>query len=368
MSTTNPLFSPLQVGDLRLPHRIVKAPLTRSRSGQPGNVPTAMMAEYYAQRAGAGMIVSEATNISRVAMGYALTPGIYTPEQVDGWRLVTEAVHTAGGRIFLQLWHCGRMSHESLHPGQPPVSPSAIHCEECRVFLLDAQGKGVLSPVSPPKALSTEEIEATLSDYARAARNAMAAGFDGVEVHAANGYLIHQFLASNTNRRDDDYGGDLAGRCRFLFEVMEAVLGEVPAGRVGVRLSPLFRLNGIHDADPAETFGRVAAHLDALGIAYLHVADTDVMRGAEPKMEAILPFIRPRFHGPLMLNGAFDPERAAAAIAGGDGDLVAFGRLYLANPDLPERIRRGGPYNEPDPATFYGGGAAGYTDYPTLTG
>lgn len=366
MSNLDSLFSPLQVGELTLPSRIVLAPLTRSRAGQPGNVPTPLMAEYYAQRAGAGLVISEATNISRIGTGYALTPGIYTQEQIDGWRLVTEAVHAAGGRIFLQLWHCGRMSHESLHPGEAPVAPSAVHCEECMVFTVDEQGKGGPTPVSPPRALSLDEIHATVEDYALAARNAMAAGFDGVEVHAANGYLIHQFLASNTNRRDDAYGGDLAGRCRFLFEVMDAVLGEVPAGRVGVRLSPLFGLNGMADADPAQTQGHVAAHLDDLGIAYLHVADTDVMRGAEPKMEAILPFTRPRFRGPMMLNGAFDPQRAADAVCAGEADLVAFGRLYLANPDLPERIRQGGPYNQPDPTTFYGGGSEGYTDYPML--
>jgi N-ethylmaleimide reductase len=364
--TTDPLFTPIQVGELSLPNRIVLAPLTRSRAGQPGNVPTPLMAEYYAQRAGAGLIISEATNISEIAMGYALTPGIFTPEQVAGWRLVTEAVHAAGGRMLLQLWHCGRMSHESLHPGRPPVAPSAIHCDQCQVFLVDDQGQGGRAPVSPPHALTRDEIHATLADYASAARNAMAAGFDGVEVHSANGYLPHQFLASNSNQRDDEYGGSLSGRCRFLFEVMDAVLGEVPAGRVGVRVSPLFGLNGIADADPAETQGHVAAHLSSLGIAYLHIADTDVMAGAAPKMERILPFIRPNFGGVRMLNGAYDPERARAAIAAGDGELVAFGRLYLANPDLPERIARGGPYNTPDQATFYGGGAHGYTDYPVL--
>lgn len=367
MSTTDSLFAPLEVGELALPNRIVMAPLTRSRAGQPGNVPTPLMAEYYAQRADAGLIISEATNISQIAMGYALTPGIFSPEQVDGWRLITEAVHAAGGRMFLQLWHCGRMSHESLHPGQPPVAPSAVHCEDCKVFNLDDEGNGVLMPVSPPKALTLEEIRATVDDYAGAARNAMAAGFDGVEVHAANGYLIHQFLSSNTNLRDDAYGGNLAGRCRFLWEVMEAVLGEVPRGRVGVRLSPLFGRNGIADADPAETQGHVATHLNDLGIAYLHIADTDVMGGAAPKMDAILPFIRPRFRRPLMLNGAFDPERAANSINAGDADLVAFGRMYIANPDLPERIRQGGPFNDPKPATFYGGDVEGYTDYPTLS-
>ncbi|MGB5737419.1 MAG: alkene reductase [Thiohalocapsa sp.] len=367
MSTNDdPLFTPIQVGELSLPNRIILAPLTRSRAGQPGDVPTPLMAEYYAQRASAGLIISEATNISEIATGYALTPGIYTPEQIAGWRLVTDAVHAKGGRILLQLWHCGRMSHESLHPGRPPVAPSAMHCQECQVFTVDAQGQGGLSQVSPPHALTVAEIEATVEDYATATRNAMDAGFDGVEVHGANGYLLHQFLASNTNQRDDAYGGSLEGRCRLLFEVMDAVLSEVPAGHVGVRLSPLFGLNGIDDADPAETQSHVAGHLNRLGIAYLHVADTDVMAGAAPKMDRILPFIRPNFGDVRMLNGAYEPDRARAAIRDGDGELIAFGRLYLANPDLPERIARGGPYNEPNQATFYGGGAEGYTDYPTL--
>jgi len=360
------LFTPFQAGELTLPNRIVLAPLTRSRAGQPGNVPTALNAEYYAQRAGAGLIIAEATNISEIGTGYALTPGIYTDAQVAGWRLVTDAVHAAGGRIVLQLWHCGRMSHESLHPGRPPVAPSEGLCNSCQVFLVDEHGRGGRSPVSPPKAMTTAEIRDTIADYATAARSAMAAGFDGVEVHSANGYLLHQFLASNTNRRDDEYGGDVQGRTRLLFEVMDAVLGEVPAARVGIRLAPLFGQNDIADANPAETFGHVSDHLDGLGIAYLHVADTDVMAGAAPKMEQMLDFTRGRFGGAVMLNGAYDPERARAAVNNGDGDIVAFGRLYLANPDLPERIRRGGPYNEPNPATFYGGGAEGYTDYPSL--
>jgi len=362
----DPLFAPLQAGELSLPNRIVLAPLTRSRAAQPGNVPTPLNAEYYAQRATAGLIISEATNISQVAMGYALTPGIYTDEQVAGWRLVTEAVHAAGGQIVLQLWHCGRMSHEALHPGIPPMAPSALQCEGCQVFYVDDEGKGGLRPVSPPKAMTKADIDATIADYATATQNAMAAGFDGVEVHSANGYLLHEFLASNTNQRSDEYGGSLQNRARLLFEVMEAVLAEAPAGRVGVRVSPLFTLNGMNDTNPAETFGYVSEHLGRLGIAYLHVADTDVMRGAEPKMDRILPFTREKFDGVLMLNGAYTPERARKAVTDGDGDCVAFGRLYLANPDLPQRIRQNGPYNEPNPATFYGGAAEGYTDYPTL--
>jgi N-ethylmaleimide reductase len=366
--TDDPLFTPLQAGELRLPNRIVLGPLTRSRAQQPGDVPGPMNAEYYAQRAGAGLIVSEATNISRVGMGYALTPGIFTDEQVAGWRLVTDAVHAAGGQMVLQLWHCGRMSHEALHPGIPPMAPSAVHCDACQVFYVDDAGKGGLRPVSPPRAMTKADIDATIQDYVSATRNALAAGFDGVEVHSANGYLLHEFLASNTNQRTDDYGGSVRNRTRMLFEVMDAVLGEVPAGRVGVRVSPLFKLNGIDDADPAETFGYVSEHLGKRGIAYLHVADTDVMRGAEPQMEQILPFTRGKFDGVVMLNGAYTPERARQAIRRGDGDCIAFGRLFLANPDLPERIRQGGPYNEPNPATFYGGGAEGYTDYPALDG
>lgn len=362
----DPLFKPLQAGELRLANRIVLGPLTRSRAQQPGDVPGPLNAEYYAQRAGAGLIVSEATNISQVAMGYALTPGIFTDQQVAGWRLVTDAVHAAGGQMVLQLWHCGRMSHEALHPGIAPMAPSAVSCDACQVFYVDDAGQGGLRPVSPPKAMTKADIDATIEDYVTASRNAMAAGFDGVEVHSANGYLLHEFLASNTNQRTDAYGGSVQNRSRMLFEVMDAVLGEVPAGRVGVRISPLFKLNGIDDADPAATFGHVSAHLSERGIAYLHVADTDVMRGAEPTMAQMLPFTRGKFTGVVMLNGAYTPERARRAIQHGDGDCIAFGRLFLANPDLPARIRQNGPYNEPNPATFYGGGAEGYTDYPAL--
>ncbi|MBK1647220.1 alkene reductase [Rhabdochromatium marinum] len=367
-ATTNddPLFAPLTAGAFELPNRIVLAPLTRSRAGQPGNVPGQLNADYYVQRAGAGLILSEATNISQIGTGYALTPGIFTDEQVAGWRLVTDAVHAAGGRMLLQLWHCGRMSHESLHPGEAPRAPSALPCDSCQVFTVDAEGRGGRTPVSPPQEMTAAEIKSTIDDYAQAARRAMRAGFDGVQVHSANGYLLHQFLASNTNHRTDGYGGSLSNRCRLLFEVMDAVLAEVPAGQVSVRLSPLFNLNGMADADPAETFGHVTDHLSRLSIALLEIADTDVMAGAEPRMESMLAFTRARFDGILMLNGGYTPERARAALAAGDGDCISFGRLFLANPDLPERIRRNGPYNEPNPDTFYGGGAEGYTDYPSL--
>jgi N-ethylmaleimide reductase len=364
--THDPLFQPLEWSGLTLPNRVVMAPLTRSRAGQPGDVPTQLMAEYYGQRASAGLIVAEATNISPIAKGYVFTPGIFSPEQVAGWRRVTEAVHARGGRMVLQLWHCGRISHVSLHGGEPPVAPSAVTAETAQAFGLDEEGRPARLPASPPRALTLEEIRTTVDDYGRAAANALAAGFDGVEIHAANGYLPHQFLASNVNRRTDAYGGGLEGRCRFLFEVVDAVIAVVPRGRVGVRLAPLFTGNDIADADPAETQGHVAAHLASVGIGYLHVADTDVMRQIEPKMAAILAAIRPHFRGITMLNGAFDGPRARAALAAGEADLIAFGRPYIANPDLTERLRRGGPFNTPDPQTFYGGGAKGYTDYPVL--
>jgi len=362
----DPLFQPLEWSGLTLPNRVVMAPLTRSRAGQPGDVPTELMAEYYAQRASAGLIVSEATNISPIAKGYVFTPGIFTAEQIAGWRRVTDAVHARGGHMVLQLWHCGRVSHASLHGGEPPVAPSAVTGETCMAFALDAEGRPARIPASPPRALTLPEIRVTIDDYARAAANALAAGFDGVEVHAANGYLPHQFLASNVNRRTDAYGGSLEGRCRFLFEVVEAVSGVVPRERVGVRLAPLFSGNDIADANPAETQGHVATHLDRVGIGYLHLADTDVVRQVEPKMERILAIIRPHYRGLTMLNGAFDGERARAALQAGAADLIAFGRPYIANPDLPERLHRGGPFNAPDPATFYGGDARGYTDYPAL--
>jgi N-ethylmaleimide reductase len=362
----DPLFQPLEWSGLTLPNRVVMAPLTRSRAGQPGDVPTQLMAEYYAQRASAGLIVSEATNISPIAKGYVFTPGIFTAEQIAGWRRVTDAVHARGGRMVLQLWHCGRVSHVSLHGGESPVAPSAVTGETCLAFAFDAEGRPARVPASPPRALTLEEIRLTVDDYARAAAHALDAGFDGVEVHAANGYLPHQFLASNVNRRTDAYGGSLEGRCRFLLKVVEAVISVVPKGRVGVRLAPLFTGNDIADADPAETQGHVAAHLARLGIGYLHLADTDVVRQIEPKMDRILAIVQPHYRGLTMLNGAFDGPRAWAALRAGEADLIAFGRPYIANPDLPERLSRGGPFNPPDPETFYGGDARGYTDYPAL--
>ncbi len=361
----DPLSQPLTLGALRLPNRVFMAPLTRSRAGADG-VPTPLMAQYYAQRASAGLIISEATNISEVARGFADTPGLFTDEQVTGWRLVTDAVHSAGGHMFAQLWHTGRVSHEVLHPGQACVSASAIPCDDCKAFVI-TDGVGGRVPTSPPVALDSAGITRTIADYVAAANRAIAAGFDGVEVHGANGYLLHQFLASNVNQRTDRYGGSAENRARLLLEVTEAVAAAVGADRVGVRISPLFTGNGIADADPADTFTTAAALLNAHGLAYLHVADSSVMApGVGERMAENLAAIGGAFTGPVVLNGAYDATRARADIADGNASAIAFGRAFLANPDLPARLFAGAPLNPPDPRTFYGGGATGYTDYSTL--
>lgn len=360
----NALFTPFLLGDLRLPNRILMAPLTRSRAKQPGDAPTEFNARYYAQRASAGLIITEATNISPMARGFALTPGIYTPEQVAGWRLVTDAVHVAGGRIVLQLWHVGRASHECLLGGAAPLSPSGI-AGDCRVWVIDDDGEGRMVEASPPRAMSLAEVRTTIEDYGRAAALARQAGFDGVEIHAANGYLPEQFLSTNTNHRTDAYGGALANRARFLLETVEAAAESFPLSRIGVRLSPLGPVNEIADDDPAATYAYAARRLSELGLGYVHLADTGALRGA-PRLTDILGFMRPAFPGPLLVNGGLSADAASDLIDRGLADLAAFGRAFLANPDLPERLRRGAPLNAPDPASFYGGGAAGYVDYPAL--
>ena len=363
---TDPLFTPLPLLGTTLPNRIVMAPLTRSRAGADG-VPTALMAQYYAQRATAGLIVSEATNISPVARGFADTPGIYTDAQEAGWRLVTNAVHDAGGRIVCQLWHTGRVSHESLHPGQPPVSVSAGTDERVMAFVIDADGRGRRVPASPAVALDAAGIAGTIADYRAAAERAIAAGFDGVEVHGANGYLLHQFLASGTNRRSDEYGGFGANRAQLLLEVVDAVVAAVGAERVGVRLSPIFTGNGISDADPHATYTVVGSALSTRDLAYIHLADTGVMApGVEPAIDELLAVMDASYDGTIILNGAYDGVRARADIAAGRADAVAFGRPFISNPDLVARLASNAPLTPADPRTFYGGGAPGYTDYPTM--
>jgi N-ethylmaleimide reductase len=356
------ILTPFQLGPLTLPNRVVMAPMTRNRAG-PGNVPGEMNAAYYAQRASAGLIVSEATQVSPQGVGYPGTPGIHSAAQVAGWQLVTNAVHGAGGRIFLQLWHVGRISHPSLQPqGALPVAPSAIAPAG------QAMTREGMKPFVTPRALETAEIAGIVEDYRRGAANARAAGFDGVELHGANGYLVDQFLRDGTNRRTDRYGGSAANRARFLVEVIEALVGEWGADRVGVRLSPTNPFNDIADSNPAATFATAVGELDRFGLAYLHIvepiAGDPVAAGAIPDLR----FFRNIWRGVLIGNKGYDLARANAAVRDGIADLVSFAVLFLANPDLPERFRRGGPFNTPDRKTFYGGTAAGYVDYPAIAG
>lgn len=352
-AASSALFSPSVLGSVALNNRIVMAPLTRSRAAA-GNVPHALNARYYAQRASAGLIISEATQITAQGQGYPKTPGIHSEEQIAGWQAVTQAVHARGGRIFLQLWHVGRISHPlTLADGGLPVAPSAI---QPAGEIYTEQG---MKPFVTPRALATSEIPGLVEDFRRAAANAKAAGFDGVEIHAANGYLIDQFLRDGTNHRTDGYGGPVANRARLLREVTEAVLTVWEPGRVGVRLSPLNPFNDIADGAPQATFEAVTQQLNAYQLAYLHVVED---RGGKFDFQRL----RQIFNGAYMANGGYNRESAIAAVAGEQADFIAFGKLFIANPDLPERLRRAGPYNVPRPASYYAGGAEGYDDYPAL--
>ncbi|MGH8470812.1 MAG: alkene reductase [Gammaproteobacteria bacterium] len=364
--TETDLFTPLRLGPYVLPNRIVMAPLTRNRAG-PGNVPQAMNARYYAQRASAGLIITEATQISPQGVGYPDTPGIHNAAQAAGWRNVTQAVHERGGRIFLQLWHVGRISHPSLQPdGALPVAPSAIKPAG------EAYTYEGLKPFVTPRALALDEILGVVDQYRSAAEYALQAGFDGVEIHAANGYLIDQFLRDGTNHRTDRYGGSLANRVRFLLQVTEAVTEVWGAERVGVRLSPVGRFNDMSDSDPETTFNYAAAQLDRFGLAYLHVVEGDEgdesaeEKQGEPTTAVDFERLRSSFSGVYMANFGYTYAGANAALRAGRADLVSFGKLFLANPDLPKRFAKCAPLNEPDHATFYGGGEQGYTDYPAL--
>lgn len=370
-TTGERLFEPLKLGPYTLPHRVAMAPLTRSRAHQPGNVPAALNACYYAQRASAAFIVSEATQVSMQGQGYAWTPGIHSREQIAGWHMVADAVHEAGGLIFLQLWHVGRISHPALQPdGMLPVAPSAIR-PAGEAFIENARGEGTLVPFVTPRALHIEEIPYIVRQYAAGARHARNAGLDGVEVHGANGYLLDQFICSGTNHRTDAYGGPVENRARLLLEVVEAACEVWGRDRVGVRLSPLGTFNDMHDDDPEATFGYIASQLNDFRLAYLHIINPDAAaldRGEEPNSDAMrmLALMREKYHGTLMLAGGFDRDSAEAWLQAGRADLIAFGRKFLANPDLPERLRLRAPLQADDPSTYYGGGAKGYTDYPTL--
>ncbi|MCF7752553.1 alkene reductase [Bacillus subtilis subsp. subtilis] len=362
------LFTPYRLGALSLPNRIVMPPMTRSRAAD-GNVATAQMATYYAQRASAGLIVSEGTQISQQGQGYAWTPGIHDDAQIAGWRGVTDAVHAAGGRIVAQLWHVGRVSHTALQPdGAAPVSSSALQADGVKVFV-DPQGRGPQAGVgemvqhSMPRALAIEEIAGIVRDYAQAARNAMAAGFDGIELHGANGYLINQFIDSQANQRTDGYGGSLPNRLRFLREVTEAVAEAIGAERVGVRLAPLTTLQGAVDDTPQATYLAAAHLLDRIGVGYLHIAEAD-WDDAPVMPVAFKEALRMLYRGTLIYAGKYTVERAEEALARGWADLIAFGRPFIANPDLPARLQQGLPLNAADKPTFFGGGAQGFTDYP----
>jgi N-ethylmaleimide reductase len=361
MPNTSKLLSSFRLGRLELKNRMVMAPMTRSRALLDGNVPNPLAAPYYTQRASAGLVITEATPVSPQGVGYIRTPGMHSPEQVAGWRRVTEAVHAAGGVIFAQLWHVGRVSHPDFHDGRLPVAPSAIGYEG-EVFTF--QGK---KRVVTPRALETEELPGVLDQFRRAAENAREAGFDGVELHGSNGYLLDQFLRDGSNQRTDAYGGSIENRARFPLEVARAVVDVWGAERVGYRLSPQsFPYAGMTDSSPAETFTYMARELGRLGLGYLHVTEAVSGKGVPGPEQRISPLLRKAFQGAFIVNGGYDARTGEAAIAQGEADLVAYGVPFLANPDLPERFRHEAPLNPVDASTFFTGEEKGYTDYPTL--
>ena len=358
--TETTLFEPYELGSLTLANRVVMAPLTRNRAAA-GLVPGPHAAEYYAQRASAGLIIAEATQVSPQAQGYQDTPGIYTPEQIAGWRAVTDAVHAKGGRIFLQIWHVGRVSHVDLQPGgAAPVAPSAIPAGT-KTFVNNG-----FNDTSMPRALRLDEIPGIVADFRQAAANAIAAGFDGVEVHGANGYLLDQFAKDGANHRTDAYGGSVENRARLMVEVAKAVSAEIGAERTGIRISPVSPANGVSSSDPQAQFDYIVDQLNALGLVYLHVVE-----GATGGPRDVAPFdfasLRKRFSGTYIANNGYDLDLAKAHLDAKAADLVAFGRPFIANPDLVERLKSGAALAEMNPATLYGGGAEGYTDYPALS-
>ena len=355
MSTPNSLFTPVRIGDLNLPNRIMMAPLTRCRA-EGAHVPTPLMAEYYAQRASAGLIVAEATMVLEGNSSFWHEPGIYSEEQVAGWKLVTQAVHNAGGHIFLQLWHGGRACHPLLNEGRQPVAPSALAIQGDEVHTPEGKKPYVL-----PRALSDDELPGIIEGFRRAAVNAQKAGFDGVEVHGANGYLLDEFLRDGTNHREGPYGGPIANRARLLLEVTDAAIGVWGASRVGVRISPLNSYNDMRDSDPVGLTRHVATELSKRQVGYLHLMRGDFFGVQQGD---VVTAARQAFVGNLVGNMGYTPAEAGAAIDAGTLQMVAFGHHYVSNPDLVSRIQLGIPLVEPNPATFYSPGAAGYTDYP----
>ena len=353
------LFSPIQVGNYKLKNRIFMAPLTRCRSVE-NNIPNDLMATYYAQRASAGLIISEATQISTQGIGYPCTPGIHTKEQIQGWKKITKAVHDQGGRIFLQLWHVGRVSHSDYHDGKLPVSASAIKVEG-EVYTFEG-----MKPYEVPRALEISEIKSIVQDYIQGAKNAIEAGFDGVEIHGANGYLLDQFLRDGTNKRSDEYGGTVENRSRFLFEVIDGVTQAIGADKTGLRLSPSGTFNDMSDSNPQEHFSYICRELNRYNLAYLHIIDAlegDIKHCANV---VDLSMLREIYKGLLITNGGYDQNRGDYTISHDKADAVAFGVLFLSNPDLPKRFELKSEFNTPDMNTFYTQDAKGYTDYPTL--
>ena len=360
MSTTAKLFESFKLGPITLPNRFVMAPLTRNRAVPPDMVPSPLAVDYYGQRASAGLLVTEATQISQQGQGYQDTPGIYSKEQVAGWKKVTDRVHERGGHIFVQLWHVGRISHTSLQPnGGNPVAPSAIRAKT-KTFV-----NGTFADVSEPRALELSEIPGIIDDYKRGAANAIAAGFDGVEIHGANGYLLDQFARDSTNKRTDAYGGSIENRAKLMLEVSKVVTAEIGPERTGIRISPVTPANDTSDSDPQPLFDYIVDGLEALKLVYIHVVE-----GATGGPRDVAPFdyasLRKRSTRAYIANNGYDLELATKQLAANAADLIAFGKPFISNPDLVERLKKGAPLNEWDKATFYGGGAKGYTDYPTL--
>jgi len=356
----HPLFQPYRLGPHTLSNRVIMAPLTRNRAGS-GNVPRALNIEYYVQRATAGLIITEGSQISPQGTGYPDTPGIYNEAQINGWQKITHAVHQHGGHIFLQLWHVGRISHPSLQPGgNLPVAPSAIKPEG------DTSTYDGYQPFVIPRALETHEIPGIIGQYKTAAKNALRAGFDGVEIHAAHGYLLDEFLRDGSNKRTDKYGGSLENRTRLLIEVTSAVASVWGANRVGVRLSPLESFGSMYDSQPETTFSYVIEQLNQFALAYLHIRENKINEVAEPAQYFDMNTLSSLFSGSYMVNGGYDCNSAKLKVGTGDADLVSFGELFIANPDLPARFVKNAPLISADPTTFYGGDAQGYTDYPSL--
>lgn len=352
------VFAPWALGPMQLKNRMVMAPLTRSRAEQ-GNLPSVMAANYYGQRAGAGLIITEATQATADGQGYIDTPGIFNDAQVAEWKKITDAVHEQGGLIFCQLWHVGRVSHPDFRNGDVPVAPSAIAPRGVQSYTANG-----FQDIPTPRALENSEITDIIAGFHQAAMNAMAAGFDGVEVHGANGYLLDQFLEDSTNQRNDTYGGSVENRARLLFEVIDVVTDVWGSERVGVRLSPGGSFNDMSDSQPQQTFGYVVRRLAGLNLAYLHLIEQPQDEMATLDLSAR--FFRPMYPGTIMVAGGYTLERANAVLQSGNANLVAFGKLFIANSDLVERFKHGAPLNTPNPDTFYGGGAEGYIDYPTL--